>query len=269
MIKDDEIYATHMMKIYMEEKEIVLPDEYFKKFNEYKEEYSLKPKSIKIPLPYSKLQEIEQRNIQNTEELSKQTIAAIQAIHDKSEKTLQTIAEETKKLREELSQMKVSLYIDELTKCHNRKWFIDNMLTENGDNFKESGVIAIIDLNNFKKINDNYGHNIGDQVLKLVGTMLQMTHLDVVRYGGDEFFVISTDEELTEKELECRLDEIQFDMMKKKFKIAKTKTELKYKISFAYGCSKFKKGDNYVSVIDKADEKMYKNKEKIKKMIKG
>ena len=84
---------------------------------------------------------------------------------------------------------------DQLTNLYNRRYIQDylksfyNSKGENIDNFS----ILMIDLNNFKKVNDNYGHNEGDRVLKEFARVLKSASRreDVIaRYGGDEFLLV-------------------------------------------------------------------------------
>ncbi len=85
--------------------------------------------------------------------------------------------------------IKRTSYIDKLTNLYNR-----NYLQEIEGKIKLDGyVIALLDIDYFKNINDTYGHGIGDIVLKELGTVLLSTiRIDediVVRYGGEEFIV--------------------------------------------------------------------------------
>ncbi len=84
---------------------------------------------------------------------------------------------------------------DELTGLYNRRYIVEyfeNML--NIAKRKESPVaVMMIDIDNFKRFNDEYGHKVGDQVLKLVGSALLQNVREgdaVGRYGGEEFIVI-------------------------------------------------------------------------------
>ena len=72
------------------------------------------------------------------------------------------------------------------------------------DNNNKYRSLAFIDLDDFKSINDKYGHTVGDNILKLLVTIANEKALRIYRYGGDEFIVISehTAEILT-KELEA------------------------------------------------------------------
>lgn len=83
---------------------------------------------------------------------------------------------------------------DELTGLLNRTAFND--LEEFYKNASEELAFLIIDVDNFKEVNDNYGHTVGDQALKKVADLLSECFRSndfPIRYGGDEFVVIMTE----------------------------------------------------------------------------
>ncbi|MEK5037965.1 GGDEF domain-containing protein [Sporosarcina sp. FSL K6-3457] len=86
-------------------------------------------------------------------------------------------------------------YHDVLTALHNRAYFVpkvkDRLIELTTSSPKESALI-LIDLNRFKRINDTYGHAIGDQVLQHTATLLKQAVRSndlVARLGGDEFVI--------------------------------------------------------------------------------
>ena len=82
--------------------------------------------------------------------------------------------------------VKESIYTDSLSRVMNRKYFDEKLASQNC----QALVIADIDL--FKGINDNYGHQCGDEAITAVASMLHsaVRSMDcVVRYGGDEFLI--------------------------------------------------------------------------------
>lgn len=81
--------------------------------------------------------------------------------------------------------------IDSLTALLNRRAFIEKIKKQKDVN---NFCFAIIDIDFFKKINDNYGHNAGDEVLRVCATLLNKNFSDdiVCRWGGEEFVVFST-----------------------------------------------------------------------------
>ncbi|MBA2911683.1 diguanylate cyclase (GGDEF)-like protein/PAS domain S-box-containing protein [Clostridium beijerinckii] len=91
------------------------------------------------------------------------------------------------------------VYYDPLTELPNRKMMLEklNVLLEIENN---SFAMFFIDLDGFKSINDNYGHQVGDKVLKNVADTLKgiISNVDIIsRIGGDEFVIITTDIKFT------------------------------------------------------------------------
>ena len=84
---------------------------------------------------------------------------------------------------------------DYLTGLYNRRYFFDSM-GEYGEEIRENGeqfAVAMIDIDHFKKINDNYGHDVGDKIIIALSEILRTStsHRDVVaRFGGEEFCVV-------------------------------------------------------------------------------
>jgi two-component system, cell cycle response regulator len=97
-----------------------------------------------------------------------------------------------RKLQVTLEQMVVN---DPLTGLHNRRYLMDRLLQEmqRSDRHGEPLAFAMLDLDSFKPINDQYGHVLGDKVLRAVGNAIakSIRVSDIAaRYGGDEFGVI-------------------------------------------------------------------------------
>jgi diguanylate cyclase (GGDEF)-like protein len=98
---------------------------------------------------------------------------------------------EMKKLRIE----KRLEYLDDLTGLYNRRYFRERILEEKrkADRQSSSFALMMVDLDNFKPINDTYGHLTGDRVLNQVGRLIKesLRSSDILcRYAGDEFVVI-------------------------------------------------------------------------------
>ena len=111
----------------------------------------------------------------------------------RKENTLQT-------LTESLSARSVTLeheaLTDGLTGMHNRRYF-DDAMSEYLDQFRKIDKpigLMILDLDHFKKVNDTYGHDVGDEVLRQIARCLQeftRYHDVVARLGGEEFAVVA------------------------------------------------------------------------------
>ncbi|MDD4275772.1 MAG: GGDEF domain-containing protein, partial [Clostridia bacterium] len=118
-------------------------------------------------------------------------------------------------------------------------------------------AIVFFDLNNFKFINDKFGHKEGDEVLKAFAEILakEIKSGDIAaRHGGDEFFIGVTLKD--PEELDSIIKSIQAEVNKY------NQTVKNYKMSFSYGISinKPRHSLNYEQLINEADEKMYSNK---------
>jgi|GEM_PF-445395 len=84
-------------------------------------------------------------------------------------------------------EMKRIAFYDTLTELHNKRWFIDYF--ENVLNDKSEGYLVLMDIDNFKLINDVFGHPVGDNVLKLLADNIKSIGKDfkISKFGGDEF----------------------------------------------------------------------------------
>lgn len=122
-------------------------------------------------------------------------VEELKNINNKFITKLEEQKEEIQKLRKELRKVKEEANIDPLTGLRNRRSF-ERALSEFFRDFKKFGYpfsVIMIDLDNFKQINDTYGHLAGDKVLREVGNILRnyLRAKDVVaRTGGEEFTII-------------------------------------------------------------------------------
>ncbi|MFO7815603.1 MAG: diguanylate cyclase [Halanaerobiales bacterium] len=119
-------------------------------------------------------------------------------------------------------------------------------------------TVCFIDVNGLKKVNDNFGHNEGDSLLKNTAQLLadNIREIDAVaRFGGDEFLIIFNDCDLKEAKEIWRRIAGAIDNWNKN-------TEKSYEISLSYGFAQKTKNDNLNldDLINKADERMYENK---------
>lgn len=100
---------------------------------------------------------------------------------------------------EELSQRLRSLaYQDSLTDLYNHRYFYEQLSheVERAQRYGRPVSVILLDLDNFKQVNDTYGHLMGDKLLALMGQVIkdQVRASDIAaRYGGDEFAIILPD----------------------------------------------------------------------------
>ena len=131
-------------------------------------------------------------------------ITATRAMEARSktlEVQLQTSSREVNELRDRLESVRKESLTDQLTGIANRKAF-DNELQESVDRAIETGEplsLVMCDIDHFKAFNDTWGHQTGDQVLRLVANCLSENvkgRDTAARYGGEEFVVILPQTEL-------------------------------------------------------------------------
>ena len=98
-------------------------------------------------------------------------------------------------LKSKISELERVTIIDNLTGLYNSRYLYDTLLREYNrcERFNLKLSLVMLDIDNFKEVNDTYGHQRGDIVLKEIGKLLQtiLRGYDfAVRYGGDEFIVV-------------------------------------------------------------------------------
>ena len=98
-------------------------------------------------------------------------------------------------LRDRVHQLEAVSQTDELTGLANRRGFEEYLgrTLSSALRYEEGGVLAYLDLDNFKQVNDTHGHQAGDMVLKAVATILKRdtrTSDFVARLHGDEFAIL-------------------------------------------------------------------------------
>ncbi len=108
---------------------------------------------------------------------------------------IDSLTSKVKTMKVELASAKEEVLIDGLTQVYNRKAFDKkiNAAFENKSEKQRQFTLAMVDIDYFKKVNDEYGHTMGDEVLKVVAGTIKETFRSndfVARYGGEEFTVM-------------------------------------------------------------------------------
>jgi diguanylate cyclase (GGDEF)-like protein/putative nucleotidyltransferase with HDIG domain len=150
---------------------------------------------------------------------------------------------------------------DPLTGLPNTRFMFMHLQRElaRADRLKSEVSLLVMDLNDFKEINDNHGHHIGDKALRAVADMLraEIRPYDIcVRYAGDEFIVVLSGcgfEEAESKRLELQhaIDQLVFE----------ARPGVPLPLSISAGSAVFPHdGDSYESLLATADSRMYGDK---------
>ena len=152
---------------------------------------------------------------------------------------------------------------DELTELYNRYVLNKNLeanikLVDGKAKDTENFLVAMLDIDFFKKINDTYGHNAGDYVLKILAKKFKKFvkyGMLVGRWGGEEFLFMSTS---MEKDVfEEKLNDLRKEVEKTNFKY----NGKKIKVTVSIGIGKYISGMDPTVLVKAADDNLYKAKE--------
>ena len=152
---------------------------------------------------------------------------------------------------------------DLLTGLYNRNYFNETIVRdiERARRQGEHLSFILIDINDFKRINDTYGHLHGDGVLRACAGILRQAVRKsdfLCRYGGDEFVIVTP-------RATCRDNIPLFERIEERTgKWNKEFAVLDYRISFSIGCAIWKPDSDVLQVLHEADQEMYKDKKKRK-----
>lgn len=154
-------------------------------------------------------------------------------------------------------QLRKMIGHDPLTGLYNRRSGLQ-YLGEMWQKANEGDMCTIVmcDIDFFKKVNDKYGHDMGDAVLVKITSMLDRYFGDkgyVIRWGGEEF-VIGVP--FSEHKTISMLEDLREDLKRSKF----THKDGDFYISMTFGVAVYKPDESLQSLINKADDKLYKGK---------
>ncbi len=187
-----------------------------------------------------------------------------------TDKSAPVLADENKTLTAEIARLRLQILelerkadTDPLVPVYNRRAFIREVSRAQAvaERYGLTSSIIFFDLNGFKSINDQYGHSVGDSLLKAVGDVLLkgVRHCDMVaRLGGDEFGVLLFKSSLSVAKakaaaLACRLSQEKIET-----------TEGMVSISTAWGVASCETDQTVEKILDTADKAMYQVKSQTK-----
>jgi diguanylate cyclase (GGDEF)-like protein/PAS domain S-box-containing protein len=158
-----------------------------------------------------------------------------------------------------MNELKIIAMIDQLTELPNRR-FIETKLISKINEFTNLGIpfgIAFMDIDHFKIINDTYGHDVGDEILKMVSNTFtnNIRCSDFVgRWGGEEFVAILAN--VNEEKL--------FHLSQKMRALIENsimrRDEEDLRVTISIGSSLCKENDTMKTILKRADELLYKSK---------
>ena len=166
-------------------------------------------------------------------------------------------------INEEKEKYEIESITDALTTLNNKFYFskiLSKMISEAKSDYRYKLSLIIFDIDFFKKVNDTYGHQVGDYVLKDLSSVIKKTIRSddiVARWGGEEFVVL------------CNVDSSCAEMLAQKLRrqIEAHKFEKVGQITCSFGVSGYHKDDNEKSFLQRADKALYMAKENGRNMV--
>ncbi len=196
------------------------------------------------------------------EELMDEVIATTRSMHGTvktSHSDLQTIRDTLRHIEEDLAYNRKALEQDALTGALNRQG-MDHLLSREVKRAHRLGgrlAVAMFDLDDFKQINDRFGHMVGDQVLvhvtNLAKAVLRETDA-LIRYGGEEFLIVLIDTDL--KGAQYVIDRLRIVAARTPFHHAHQRIE----VQFSAGIASLRPEENGRALVLRADEALYRAK---------
>jgi diguanylate cyclase (GGDEF)-like protein len=169
------------------------------------------------------------------------------------------------KRQQEKEYAEKAAYIDEKTKLHNNKWFREQLEIKMSEakRYGRPFVLIGFDMDNFKWINDRYGHPVGDKILKIFKLIKTRKEEPICRTGGDEFHImINTKNERDIQIFTSRLSKLAIDLsrdiLEKEMPLPNSPVaDIFNEISLSIGIAKFNHSMSSEDLIAAADSAMY------------
>lgn len=171
-----------------------------------------------------------------------------------AETRLEQANSEAMTLREQLEAARGDARSDALTGLPNRRALLEDFAEQAATG--ASLCLAVCDIDHFKRINDRFGHPVGDRVLRAIGAAIAETcgKAFVTRYGGEEFAVLFSGERLDDAA--ATLDRARAAVAAKRYKMRQDDTPLGA-VTFSAGIVTVTDGEAFEAAFDRADALLY------------
>ena len=206
----------------------------------------------------NKFEEVREKLIKITVSLDKEINKFSDDIREEN-KELELLRKKVELLENELKEVKKEAKTDALTNMLNKKALTDELNKQEQFYKRHNRTYSIIfiDIDHFKNVNDTYGHEAGDVILKSVGLLLNRysREIDIVgRFGGEEFVIIAPETE--KKGAYIFAEKIRKVIAKTKFMYKKTRID----ITISAGVAERTETNSMQETLELADKRLYKAK---------
>ncbi|WP_306257224.1 GGDEF domain-containing protein [Pararhizobium sp. IMCC21322] len=185
--------------------------------------------------------------------------AVVRASHKEMEDQLKESQSQVAELKDNLEAARFENLTDELTGLGNRRLFDQTMTrkVQASSGIGTTFCLIMLDIDHFKQFNDTWGHQTGDQVLRLVGMTIKnsISALNIAaRYGGEEFAVIMPDTTLDEAIMQA--DHIR-EAIKDRKLLKRSTGEKLGNVTVSAGVARYEQADTAMTLIERADAALY------------
>lgn len=176
--------------------------------------------------------------------------------------SLHNLSDEITALRQDVNRLGSEALIDSLTQISNRRGFdiaLKNIL-ERAEQEETDCALIVTDVDHFKNVNDNFGHQVGDKILKFIATTLRknIRGSDILaRYGGEEFVIILPN---TSYEGAMQVAENLRTAVSSRQLTTGSNTKTIGRMTISSGVSCYQKGETGEQFFDRTDKCMYEAK---------
>jgi diguanylate cyclase len=186
----------------------------------------------------------------------------VQAENGALQHRLSESTQEVGRLREHLEQVRRDAMTDGLTNLANRKAFDEKLakVCAEAEAAGEAVTLAVVDIDHFKRFNDTWGHQTGDQVLRYVASVIGRVGEDprlAARYGGEEFAVLFPSE--TTVHVRGLLENVREEIASRTLKRRSTNQDLGA-VTISIGLAERFVGESGASLVERADAALYASK---------
>lgn len=185
--------------------------------------------------------------------------AAIKA-HSSNEalrKSLESADQEARKLRDELDRHRREALIDPLTGLLNRRGLEQRLEEIDGNGEDDSLAMVMLDIDHFKRVNDTYGHAVGDVVIRHVAQVMRgaVRAQDVtVRFGGEEFVIVMPRMSLVDAEKVAESIRVRVERLR----LTRRQDQLKLDpFTISLGVAIRRAGEAFEGLFARADQALY------------
>ncbi len=204
------------------------------------------------------------RKIKSALEKEVQTLReTVRHKQDGEQARIENLAGQVKILRRELEAAKEESRRDGLTGTYNRKAFDDHLqsFVERNLIHRLDFALLLLDIDDFKKVNDTYGHPVGDRViLAMANTCNHMIRSDdfLARYGGEEFVILLPG--ASRRNAAKKAKQICNTINSTRYTLDQDVRDGALSLTVSIGVTAFKRGDSAASILERADQALYKAK---------